>query len=87
MLSLCTEYYQIFFAQGVGFGIAASGLFSCATTSTGQWFHKRKALALGVVLAGSSTGIFFSSNPITKIKLTYLTRWCHSFPVSTHPHQ
>lgn len=63
MLSLSTRYYQIFLSQGVGFGIAASGLFCCATTSTGQWFHKRKALALGIVLAGSSTGnILFTSN-------------------------
>jgi hypothetical protein len=63
MLSLSTQYYQIFLTQGVGFGIAASGLFCCATTSTGQWFHKRKALALGIVLAGSSTGdIQFTSN-------------------------
>lgn len=58
MLSLSTKYYQIFLAQGVGFGFAASGLFSCGIVSVGQWFHKRKALALGIVLAGSSTGIF-----------------------------
>ncbi|KAH8794348.1 MFS transporter [Hyaloscypha sp. PMI_1271] len=56
MLSLSTEYYQIFLTQGVGFGFAASGLFSCGIVSTGQFFHKRKALALGIVLAGSSTG-------------------------------
>ncbi|KAK0109521.1 hypothetical protein ONS95_002210 [Cadophora gregata] len=55
-LSFCTSYYQIFLAQGVGFGISAAGLFSCATTSVGQWFNKRKALALGIVLAGSSLG-------------------------------
>jgi hypothetical protein len=57
MLSLSTAYYQIFLSQGVGFGIAASGLFSCGIVSVGQWFHKRKALALGIVLGGSSTGI------------------------------
>jgi hypothetical protein len=27
--------------------------------STGQFFHKRKALALGIVLAGSSTGMTY----------------------------
>jgi MFS family permease len=57
MLSFSTAYYQIFLTQGVGFGITASGLFSCGMVSVGQWFHKRKALALGIVLAGSSTGI------------------------------
>ncbi|KAH7409015.1 putative MFS transporter [Cadophora sp. MPI-SDFR-AT-0126] len=56
LLSFCSEYYQIFLVQGVGFGISAAGLFSCATTSVGQWFDKRKALALGIVLAGSSLG-------------------------------
>ncbi|KAJ5035374.1 uncharacterized protein L3040_007845 [Drepanopeziza brunnea f. sp. 'multigermtubi'] len=56
MLSFCTSYYQIFLCQGVGFGVSAGGLFSCATTSVGQWFEKRKALALGTVLAGSSLG-------------------------------
>ncbi len=56
MVSLCTEYYQILLAQGVCFGISAAGLFSCATTSVGQSFEKRKALALGIALSGSSTG-------------------------------
>ncbi|KAN0090124.1 MFS general substrate transporter [Hyaloscypha variabilis] len=56
MLSLSTKYYQIFLTQGVGFGFAASGLFSCGIVSVGQHFHRRKALALGIVLAGSSTG-------------------------------
>ena len=50
MLSLCTSYARIFLTQGVGFGLAASGLFSCGIVSVGQWFHKRKALALGIVL-------------------------------------
>jgi MFS family permease len=57
MLSLSTEFYQIFLTQGVGFGLSASGLFSCGIVSVGQFFYKRKALALGIVLAGSSTGI------------------------------
>jgi MFS family permease len=56
LLSLCTEYYQIFLAQSVGFGIGAAGLYSCATISVGQWFHQRKALAMGIAAAGSSTG-------------------------------
>jgi MFS family permease len=58
MLSFSSEFYQIFLTQGVGFGLSASGLFSCGIVSVGQYFHKMKALALGIVLAGSSTGIF-----------------------------
>ncbi|KAF8859164.1 MFS general substrate transporter [Acephala macrosclerotiorum] len=56
MVSFCTEYYQILLAQGVGFGLSAAGLFSCATASVGQFFEKRKALALGIALSGGSTG-------------------------------
>ena len=56
MLSLSTAYFQIMLSQGVGFGIFASGLYSCGVTSVGQWFQKRKALALGLVLAGGSSG-------------------------------
>ena len=37
--------------------MGAAGLWWCALISVGQWFHKRKALALGIVAAGSSTGM------------------------------
>jgi MFS family permease len=56
MLALSTTYVQIFMSQGIGFGLGASGLFTCGIVSIGQWFTKRKALALGVVLSGSSVG-------------------------------
>ncbi|KAL1965916.1 hypothetical protein VTN77DRAFT_5049 [Rasamsonia byssochlamydoides] len=56
LLSLCRQYYQIFLAQGLGFGVGASGLFSCAVVATGQWFRARRALAMGIVVSGSSLG-------------------------------
>ncbi|KAG4440082.1 hypothetical protein IFR05_004425 [Cadophora sp. M221] len=78
-LSFCSAYYQIFLVQGVGFGISAAGLFSCATTSVGQWFNKRKALALGIVLAGSSLGgvvhSFYLHNLIKKVGFPSAVRW------------
>ncbi|KUJ07882.1 MFS general substrate transporter [Mollisia scopiformis] len=58
MINICDQYYQLILVQGVGFGVSAAGLFSCATTSVGQYFDKRKALALGIALSGSSTGGF-----------------------------
>lgn len=61
LISMCTRYYSLILVQGVGFGICAAGLFSCATTSVGQYFDKRKALALGIALSGSSTGRQISS--------------------------
>ncbi|KAE8441311.1 hypothetical protein EG329_005506 [Mollisiaceae sp. DMI_Dod_QoI] len=79
MVSLCTEYYQILLAQGVGFGISAAGLFSCATTSVGQSFEKRKALALGIALSGSSTGGFvhplYLQHLINEVGFKQAIRW------------
>ncbi|KAH8806104.1 MFS transporter [Xylogone sp. PMI_703] len=56
LLSLCKEYYQIFLAQGIGFGIGASGLFTVAMVASGQWYDKNRALAMGLVAAGSGLG-------------------------------
>ncbi|OIW33592.1 MFS general substrate transporter, partial [Coniochaeta ligniaria NRRL 30616] len=56
MTSLCTEYWQLFLAQGIcgglGAGISYTPVLACVST----YFTKKKALAISVTTCGSVTG-------------------------------
>ncbi|KAH7064677.1 MFS monocarboxylate transporter [Macrophomina phaseolina] len=56
MTSLCTQYWQLFLAQGVCTGLG-NGLMFCPTIALiATYFSKNRALALGLTAAGSATG-------------------------------
>lgn len=54
MTSLASKYYQFFLAQSICSGMGASALFYAGTNPVGTWFFRRRALAFGIVSAGSS---------------------------------
>ncbi|XDG08900.1 hypothetical protein ABKA04_008515 [Annulohypoxylon sp. FPYF3050] len=55
-LSYATEYYQVFLAQSLCFGLGAAGAFVCGLVVAGQYFEKKRALAIGIVSTGGSSG-------------------------------
>lgn len=54
--SVCTEYWQIFLAQGVCMGIGNGCLFCPALSTVSTYFVKKRSLAIGIAACGSSTG-------------------------------
>jgi len=56
LTSLCTQYWQLFLAQGICTGIG-SGLLFCPTLAlVATYFSKRRAMAFGIVASGATTG-------------------------------
>ncbi|OJJ49327.1 hypothetical protein ASPZODRAFT_59941 [Penicilliopsis zonata CBS 506.65] len=56
MLSLCKQYWQIMLVQGILMGIAMGFLQVPSMAAVPQYFDKKRAAALGVVISGSSVG-------------------------------
>ncbi|KAI1858963.1 uncharacterized protein JN550_012225 [Neoarthrinium moseri] len=56
MLSLPSQYYQIFLTQSILSAAAAGAIFNASLQCCMGWFLKRRALALGIVASGSSIG-------------------------------
>lgn len=54
--SACTEYWQIFLAQGVCMGIGNGCLFCPALATVSTYFSKKRSLAIGMTACGSATG-------------------------------
>ncbi|KAH8114865.1 MFS general substrate transporter [Phellopilus nigrolimitatus] len=56
MLSLSKNYYQIFLSQGVGLGLGIALQFYPLLVVPAHWFRTKRAIAVGIVVAGSSLG-------------------------------
>lgn len=56
MISLCNEFYQFLLAQGVLLGISMSLVTWPMVALVSQYVKRKRALAMGIVLAGSSLG-------------------------------
>lgn len=56
MTSLCKEYWQFFLAQALLMGLGFSFVLCPALATISKFFKKNRALAMGITIAGSSTG-------------------------------
>jgi MFS family permease len=56
MTSLCTQFWQVVLAQGIGMGIGSGIIFLPSISIISHYFMKRRALAMGICTTGSSTG-------------------------------
>ncbi|KAJ2821521.1 hypothetical protein GGI24_004193, partial [Coemansia furcata] len=74
--SFCdTAVWKLIITQGVVFGVGASLTYVPAVSIPAQWFVKYRALAVGIVLAGSSVGGLWLT-PVTDYMITQLgTAW------------
>jgi MFS family permease len=56
MTSLCTQYWQLFLAQGVLNGIGCGLQFTPTTSLVFTYFSNNRAVAMAIVASGSATG-------------------------------
>lgn len=56
MTSLCKEFYQFFLAQALVLGASSAFLITPSLSTLPKYFRKNRALGMGIVVAGSSTG-------------------------------
>lgn len=54
--SICHEYWQVFLVQGVVGGLGLGTMFLSTIGVIPHWFKRRRALATGIVVSGSSVG-------------------------------
>ncbi|KAI6782828.1 FAD-binding-domain-containing protein [Emericellopsis cladophorae] len=56
LMSVCRQYYQFILTQSLLLGVGVAMLFYPTISAIPHWFHRRRGLAMGVVVSGSSLG-------------------------------
>ncbi|WWD02979.1 hypothetical protein V865_001022 [Kwoniella europaea PYCC6329] len=56
MTSLCKEFWETFLSQGLGLGMGIGIILLPSFSIMSQYFNKKRALAMGVAVTGSSIG-------------------------------
>src|ERR1700709_2063979 len=56
LLAQCTEYWQFMLCLSICGGFASAILTTVAIAVLSHWFHRRRALASGICMGGSSFG-------------------------------
>jgi MFS family permease len=67
MTSISTKYYQVFLSQGVVVGLGSSCIFVPSIATVATYFNRKRSLAVGIALTGSSLGTFHYTADITLI--------------------
>lgn len=72
MLSICSEYWQIFLAQGIVVGFGGGMLYIPAIALVTTQFSTKRPLAVGLASSGSSIGEFFRFAPRNSFSSSHL---------------
>ncbi|TEA18084.1 Aspyridones efflux protein apdF [Colletotrichum sidae] len=67
MTSLCKAYWQFMLAQGILHGLSSGMLMFAAIASTPQYFRKRRGVAMGLAMTGSSIGAIIYPIVLSKL--------------------
>ncbi|KAJ2761465.1 hypothetical protein H4S06_001189 [Coemansia sp. BCRC 34490] len=73
--SFCNSPWKLLLTQGIFYGFGGSFLYSTGLTLAPQWFNKYRALASGVVIAGSGIGGLWLSFAINAMIENISRQW------------
>lgn len=76
LASFCTQLWQIFLCQGVLVGLSFACIYIPGTLALPTWFKRRRALGMGIAVAGSGLGgLVFSLSVNALIHKTGDQKW------------